>query len=297
MPRWRMHTNRTGRRTLTIRVRWADEARPLESLVHHPTQDSYMLLPRLVSEHTGRYVRLHYDVGELLSLDEVLRTGSWDMAALAIMLDDIVAALRYLGQSGTRGLCVCYDAHYVFVDYRFHLHFVVTTPSLLPRGDKSDPLSLLRRICYRARLRRWPPNEEAALDRLGRFVDSQCGALSANRLEEFARGEALGGPCIALEEGCTYLMGRADDCDIALRDAARISRQHARVRVEKGSIFLMDVGSANGTYVNRQRLNPGKEVRLEPGQVFVLANTHRCVVVQEGSFRLEVCDGNFDSNR
>jgi len=59
----------------------------------------------------------------------------------------------------------------------------------------------------------------------------------------------------ALTGGETYpladfnLIGRSEEADIRLGDAG-ISRQHATIRREGGHYWLVDLGSANGSYVN-----------------------------------------------
>jgi pSer/pThr/pTyr-binding forkhead associated (FHA) protein len=42
-----------------------------------------------------------------------------------------------------------------------------------------------------------------------------------------------------------------------------ISRQHAEIHVEKGNYYLVDVGSANGTYLNHELLEPKKRYLLK----------------------------------
>lgn len=43
-----------------------------------------------------------------------------------------------------------------------------------------------------------------------------------------------------------------------------ISRQHAAITCANGSYFLRDMGSRNGTYINENRLDPGREYLLKP---------------------------------
>jgi hypothetical protein len=69
-------------------------------------------------------------------------------------------------------------------------------------------------------------------------------------------------------EGASYLLvgdvvtaGREPDSDLFLDDVT-VSRQHAELRRMTGGWLLRDVGSLNGTYVNRQRI---EEVALAPG--------------------------------
>lgn len=50
-----------------------------------------------------------------------------------------------------------------------------------------------------------------------------------------------------------YVIGRRSDCQIFVPDM-RVSRQHARVRVDEGHWAVEDLGSNNGTWVNGARL-------------------------------------------
>ena len=49
-----------------------------------------------------------------------------------------------------------------------------------------------------------------------------------------------------------------------------VSRLHAVIKREASHIFLMDLGSANGTYVNGKRLSPNVEHPLTNGDVVAL---------------------------
>lgn len=49
------------------------------------------------------------------------------------------------------------------------------------------------------------------------------------------------------------LIGRGEDCDLVLADT-HVSRRHASVAVVDGAVWLRDLASANGTYVNAQRI-------------------------------------------
>ncbi len=50
------------------------------------------------------------------------------------------------------------------------------------------------------------------------------------------------------------LIGRGEDCDLVLADN-HISRRHASIAVLSGAVWLRDLGSANGTYVNDERVH------------------------------------------
>jgi len=55
---------------------------------------------------------------------------------------------------------------------------------------------------------------------------------------------------------------------------AKISRKHALIRIENGKITVEDIGSLNGTYVNRgPRLQPGTPVELQDGAEVIVGKT------------------------
>lgn len=63
------------------------------------------------------------------------------------------------------------------------------------------------------------------------------------------------------------VIGRAADCDISLA-AAHLSRRHAQLQIIDGSLFVKDLGSANGTFLNGKqvmeaRVKRGDELRFD----------------------------------
>ncbi len=85
----------------------------------------------------------------------------------------------------------------------------------------------------------------------------------------------------ALEDG-NNLVGRWDpdtgsfpEVDLDADDPeAKISRKHALIRIADGKITIEDIGSLNGTYVNRgQRLQPGSPVDLKTGDEVIIGKT------------------------
>jgi pSer/pThr/pTyr-binding forkhead associated (FHA) protein len=62
-------------------------------------------------------------------------------------------------------------------------------------------------------------------------------------------------------------VGRAATCDVVLADTY-VSNVHARIYERDGGWWLEDLGSTNGTYVNRTRVStptavgPGDEIRM-----------------------------------
>lgn len=62
-------------------------------------------------------------------------------------------------------------------------------------------------------------------------------------------------------------IGRADACQVVLADTYA-SQMHARIFPKDGSWFVEDLGSTNGTYLNRAKvtspseIGPGDEIRI-----------------------------------
>lgn len=81
-----------------------------------------------------------------------------------------------------------------------------------------------------------------------------------------------------------HIFGRQHQtCDFVL-DHQSISRQHAVVVPHKnGSIFVIDLGSAHGTFVANERLSKDTPVELEVGQSLRFAASTRIYVLRKNS--------------
>lgn len=71
------------------------------------------------------------------------------------------------------------------------------------------------------------------------------------------------------------VMGRQPDCEIPV-PSEEVSRHHARLRVTPDGLYVEDMGSANGTYLNGKRvqsghLKPGEELRLDTVRFLLVA--------------------------
>jgi FHA domain len=67
-----------------------------------------------------------------------------------------------------------------------------------------------------------------------------------------------------------YEIGRSHSCHVML-DGSKVSRLHARLRVESERVWLEDLGSSNGCYVNGQRVS-GSKHPLSDGDVMVIGD-------------------------
>lgn len=80
-------------------------------------------------------------------------------------------------------------------------------------------------------------------------------------LELVIRGGVLEGRVFAPAEGQMLTVGRAAACDLQLEDDG-VSRRHCSIELREGELWVRDLGSANGTFVNEERV---ETARLEPG--------------------------------
>ena len=104
--------------------------------------------------------------------------------------------------------------------------------------------------------------------------------------QEFRHRVTISGPeptrLVDLQTG-TNTIGRQAGNDIRL-DHPRVSRRHAELRCTAEVCQIVDVGSANGTFVNGERLIPEAPLTLNPGDKVTIApfqlEYERQVIVQ-----------------
>src|SRR6266540_799407 len=104
------------------------------------------------------------------------------------------------------------------------------------------------------------------LDVFGPRAQRRRPAKAARRMpKELVVTDAGGTRTVPLKDSIT--MGRAATCDLALADTY-VSNVHARIFMKDGAWWLEDLGSTNGTYVNRAKVavptpvGPGDQIRL-----------------------------------
>jgi hypothetical protein len=89
------------------------------------------------------------------------------------------------------------------------------------------------------------------------------GRLVVERGEGLSRGEAFG-------VGPGLVIGRALACEVTIDDSYASSR-HARLYDRDGHVYIEDMNSTNGTYVNGNRVST--QQLLRPGDVVRIGDT------------------------
>lgn len=102
-------------------------------------------------------------------------------------------------------------------------------------------------------------------------------------LEQHVVGASQGAsrqfPLGQLMDGAVYTLGRmssshCNETEIPLIVSAdtRISRRHCQIGIKNGSYFIKDLGSLNGTYLNRVKIDANQEITLTPGDRIALGS-------------------------
>jgi len=94
------------------------------------------------------------------------------------------------------------------------------------------------------------------------------GGASAGRLRVVEPAERRG---TTYDLGDEVTVGRAGGCHIALEDDKTVSQLHARVFRREGRLYVEDLGSTNGTYLNAKKV--GGAVALQRGDRLQIGRT------------------------
>ncbi|MFL6138915.1 MAG: FhaA domain-containing protein [Frankiaceae bacterium] len=122
------------------------------------------------------------------------------------------------------------------------------------------------------------PRVEAARQDPGAFTGNPRLVISSNGQAITGSIEARGGErAYALTKPVTVI-GRGNDADLRLLDPG-VSRQHVRVEVIDGEVFITDLGSTNGTTINGAALTG--PALLTTGQRITLGTTNLVFVQDE----------------
>src|SRR3954470_16813138 len=70
------------------------------------------------------------------------------------------------------------------------------------------------------------------------------------------------------------LVGRDRACEVCI-DSSRVSRRHCCLATGHGEVFVRDLGSTNGTWINGRRIDKGL---LRSGDVLGIAHLRLCLI-------------------
>lgn len=75
----------------------------------------------------------------------------------------------------------------------------------------------------------------------------------------------------AIIDGWQFMIGRREDSDLAIPHDTQVSRDHAVIKIHKGTISIEDNHSRNGTMVEHQFIT--QPTSLERGMFFRIGHT------------------------
>ncbi len=112
------------------------------------------------------------------------------------------------------------------------------------------------------------------------YIDGRPSEITLRRfqLELFRDGKVE----TLLFERDTVNIGAAEDNDVVIDDDT-VSRYHCRIFLESNQYMVKDMGSTNGTFVNRVRI---REAFLEPGCIVSLGATEMRFAAKDQRFRV-----------
>ena len=94
-------------------------------------------------------------------------------------------------------------------------------------------------------------------------------------------------------EGERFTFGRALDCSVVLQHES-ISRKHLEMACRKGKIYLKDLGSSNGSYINGKRMKADEIREYVAGDILRIGNSEYSIQIefknsrQQTTLRLQI---------
>lgn len=70
----------------------------------------------------------------------------------------------------------------------------------------------------------------------------------------------------------SFVIGKGNGCDYIITGNSAISRKHAELRIEKGSVYIVDKKSTNKTYINGNVIQPEIMTKINNGDNIKAAN-------------------------
>ncbi len=119
------------------------------------------------------------------------------------------------------------------------------------------------------------------------YLDGRPTELTLRRCKlEVVKGDRVEGH--TFDQRDTIRIGAADENDLVIRDDT-VSRHHCEIFLESGQYMVRDLGSTNGTFVNRVRI---REAWLKPGCALTLGTTEMRYAASDETFRIVPSDKN-----
>ena len=146
-----------------------------------------------------------------------------------------------------------------------------------PRALETGDLVRVGRVWLEIKVDQSPPTHDLALatrDLALALVSSAMKALGDDVTPRvhIVEGEDSGASLQLVEEGRGYLVGRGEDCDLALADVDA-SREHVQIVRRGGGVLLRDLGSKNGAMLGDARLARGRDVLWRASLLLTVGKT------------------------
>ncbi len=90
-------------------------------------------------------------------------------------------------------------------------------------------------------------------------------------------------------QGNTWDFGRDQSCHYTIK-SKKTSRQHFKITSNKGKFYVKDLGSSNGTFLNKQQLPVNQEIELKSGDYIEVTDFKFIFEIKDHSFRDKMKD-------
>lgn len=84
-------------------------------------------------------------------------------------------------------------------------------------------------------------------------------------------------PDIHFQKGNVVIGSMAEGCTYLLKERG-VSRLHAKIMEKADGIYLLDLNSTNGTFLNGEMIEPGRDYKIEEGDMVAFANCEFVIV-------------------
>lgn len=173
-------------------------------------------------------------------------------------------------------------------DFTFEIPTVAVPVEIAP---VSEDVSLLGNEDQFASSAIVPTNENSSLSTNNGFDEDETTKIAAAAPLEYSvkvfKGERLLQE-LALE-GNSWNFGRDQSCHYTIK-AKKTSRQHFSITNSRDSFFVKDLGSSNGTFLNKQQLPVNQEIELKSGDYIEVADFKFIFEIKDHSFGDKIKD-------